>query len=84
MLYMLGDQSTQMLFVDSQRVHAQDFDQFRIHAFAEFAVFVQHVGEPARHACAEVDARFTENTDDAAGHVFTAVVTDAFDHGDGT
>ena len=78
---MLGNQTAQVFLMNSQRVHAQYFYQFRVHAFAEFTVFVEHVGESAGHACTEVDAGFAENTHDAAGHIFTAVVANTFNHG---
>ena len=69
--------------MDSQRVHVQNFHQFGVNAFTEVAIFIQDVSKAAGHTCAEVHAGFPQDTDDAAGHVFTAVVADAFHHGDG-
>ena len=68
--------------MDGQRVNVQHFYQFRVHAFAEVAIFIQNVTKAAGHACAKVDAGFTQHADDAAGHVFTAVVANTFDDGD--
>ena len=59
-------------------------DEFVVVAVDEAPVDVEHVGEAAGHAGAEVDARTAEHDDDAAGHVFTAMVARAFDHGDCT
>src|SRR5690606_31841331 len=47
----------------------------------EQVVLIQHVGETARHAGAEVVAGIAEHSDAAASHVFTAVITRAFHHG---
>ena len=45
----------------------------------EGAVFVPDVGEAAAHAGGEVASGGAEDDDGAAGHVFAAVVADAFD-----
>ena len=63
---------------------AQAFDQFGVDAAFEAAVHIEHVGEATGHAGAEVDAGFAEYGDHAAGHVFAAVVTDAFHYRAGT
>src|SRR5690606_32283619 len=47
----------------------------------EAAVFVQHVGDPARHAGGEIAARHAQHDHGAAGHVFAAVVAHTFHHG---
>jgi len=49
-------------------------------ARCERAVLVEHVRDAAAHAGGEVPARAAEHSDDAARHVFAAVVTDALDH----
>jgi hypothetical protein len=41
-----------------------------------------HIGDAARHAGREVAAGLAEHDDDAAGHVFAAVVAHALDHRD--
>ena len=56
-----------------------DVDQLVVVAVDEVALFVEHVREPARHAGTEVDAGVAEHDDNAAGHVFAAVVAAAFD-----
>ncbi|MNE33608.1 hypothetical protein D3C80_1272900 [compost metagenome] len=58
MLHMFGNQTAQMFFVDGQRFNVQHFHQLWVHAFAELTVFIQNVGETARHTCAEVHAGF--------------------------
>ena len=45
---------------------------------------VQHVGRAAGHAGREVAAHGAQDDDGAAGHVFAAMVPDAFDDGRGT
>ena len=52
-------------------------------ALPEIAVRVPDVGDAAAHAGGEVAAGGAEDDDAAAGHVFAAVVADAFDHGVG-
>ncbi|MNP58441.1 hypothetical protein D3C76_1533550 [compost metagenome] len=84
MLHMLSNQTAQVFFVDRQCVNVQHFDQFRVNAFAELTVFVQDVGEAARHTCAEVHAGFAHYADNPAGHVFTTVIADAFYDGNST
>ena len=46
-------------------------------------IFVKDIGRPAGHAGSKVAASRTEDQHAAAGHVFTAVFTDAFDDGGG-
>ena len=46
-------------------------------------VLVEHIGDAARHAGREVAAGLAEDDDDAAGHVFAAMVAGALDDGDG-
>src|SRR6185312_3777097 len=48
----------------------------------EPALRVVDIGDPAGHAGGEVAARLAENGDDAAGHVFAAVVAGALDDRD--
>ena len=45
--------------------------------------FVQHIGYAARHARREIAAGRAEHDDNAAGHVFAAVIADALDHRNG-
>nr|VFK62536.1 MAG: hypothetical protein BECKUNK1418G_GA0071005_10259 [Candidatus Kentron sp. UNK]VFK70544.1 MAG: hypothetical protein BECKUNK1418H_GA0071006_103119 [Candidatus Kentron sp. UNK] len=46
----------------------------------EITLFIQHIGNAAAHASGEVASGAAENNDDPAGHVFTAVIADAFDN----
>ena len=43
-------------------------------------MWIEHIGNAARHAGGEIAASFADNHDLATGHVFTAVITDAFYH----
>ena len=52
-----------------------------IAALGELAVFVIHVSHAAAHARCKVAAGLAQHHHGAAGHVFAAVVTHAFDHG---
>ena len=49
-----------------------------IDAVNEVACFVIDIGEAAGHASAEVGAGVAEYGNHAAGHVFTAMIADAF------
>ena len=49
----------------------------------EITPLIQHIGNAAAHAGGEVAPGGAENDDDPAGHVFTAVVADTLDDGDG-
>src|SRR5690606_32129706 len=51
-------------------------------ALGKVAVLVENVGHAARHAGSEVAPGLADDDDDAAGHVFAAVVADAFHHRD--
>ena len=55
----------------------------RLQRLAKRAVLVEHIGDAARHAGREVAAGLPEHDDDAAGHVFAAVIARAFDDRDG-
>ena len=64
------------------------FDRFRARPASccsarEGAVFVENIGDAARHAGSEVAPGHAEHDDRAAGHVFATVVADAFDDGGG-
>src|SRR6185437_14612325 len=59
---------------------AQDVDQLVVVAVHEVALEVEHVGEAAGHARAEVEADLAEHRYHAAGHVFAAVVARALHH----
>ena len=65
------------------RRDAMDVDQLVVVAVDEIAIQVEHVGEAAGEAGAEVEAGAAEHAHHAAGHVLAAVVAGAFDHRDG-
>src|SRR5690606_3607273 len=58
---------------------AFDRDHLGVHVGREGARLVEHVGDAAGHAGAEVPARGAQHHDAAAGHVFAAVIADGFD-----
>ena len=47
----------------------------------EIAALIQNVGDAAGHSGGEVASRSAEHDHQAVGHVFAAVVANAFDHG---
>ena len=55
----------------------------RITPNIEVTLFIQYIGDAAAHAGGEVASGAAEHHYDAAGHVFTAVVADTLDDGDG-
>ena len=57
-------------------------DELPIASCLKVAELVEHERYAAGHASREVAARLSKNDYDARGHVFTAVVSDAFDHRD--
>ena len=57
-------------------------DHRHIAATLKRPVFVQHIGNAARHARREIAARLADDDDNAAGHIFAAMVAGAFDHRD--
>ena len=59
-----------------------DVDHLEVDPAEEPAVLVEHVGDAAGHAGAEVAAGAAEHDDPPAGHVLAAVVADALDHRD--
>ncbi len=73
MPHVLGDQAAQMPLRDSREQRPRSTSSgSRVYGISPF---VQYIGESRRHAPA--NAGFTQHADDAAGHVFTAVVADA-------
>src|SRR5262245_40096526 len=64
--------------------HGCKIDNGEVAAAREVAGLVEDVGDAARHAGGEVAPGRADDQDDAAGHVFAAMVADALDHGDGT
>ena len=60
-------------------VELLDADHLRVHALGEIARFVEHVGDAARHAGAEVAPGGAEHDHVAAGHVLAAVIAHGFD-----
>ena len=56
-------------------------DHIEVAKRIEVARFVEHVGDAAAHPSGEVAAGFAEDNDCPAGHIFAAVVADAFDDG---
>ena len=63
--------------------HRLELDHGHVAALGEIAVLVEHIGDAARHAGGEVAAGLADDDDDAAGHVFAAMVADALDDRDG-
>ncbi len=56
-----------------------DVDQFVVVAVDEITVQIQHVGQAAGEAGAEVQAHAAQHHHDAVGHVLAAVIARAFD-----
>ena len=59
--------------------HRLELDHRHVAALGEIALLVEHIGDAARHAGREVAAGLADDDDDAAGHVFAAMVADALD-----
>src|SRR6266478_333251 len=57
-----------------------EFDEFPIASCLKVAELIEHEGYAAGHARREVSACFSENDDDTGCHIFTPVISDAFDH----
>jgi hypothetical protein len=57
-------------------------DEIAVNHFIGFAA--KNVGEAAGHAGAEIKAERAEDEDHAPGHVFAAMLADAFDDGEST
>ena len=76
---MLFDQSTDGSCL---RVVAERFDVYHVEiaALIEITVLIEHVSDAAAHACGKVSACPSENDDDAARHIFAAVIANAFDN----
>src|SRR5579871_6168365 len=57
-----------------------EVDRFEIAALlGEVSVLVEYVGQASAHAGSEVAAASAEHNHEAVGHVFAAVIADAFD-----
>ena len=59
-----------------------ELDHRKIAALGEIALLVEHIGDAARHAGGEIAPRAADDDDDAARHIFAAVIADAFDDGE--
>src|SRR5690606_21355759 len=64
------------------RIDLQEVDLRHVAAIAERAVLVVNIGDAARHAGREIAPGTAKHCDDAAGHVFAAVVARPFDDRD--
>src|SRR5205085_9487096 len=80
---MLLDQVKQIGAIISGRELLQ-LDDAQIAAADEIAHRVPHISNAAAHTGGKVAAGRTKDDDAAAGHVFAAVVADAFDYGVGS
>ena len=65
--------------MSSRLVGLFQLDHVRVAQLGELAVVVVDVGDAAAHAGGEVAAGRADDDDAAAGHVFAAVIADAFD-----
>ena len=69
----------QQLFIGRGRGVFQIDGSFIAAVIAKFARFIKHISESARHARGEVASGFTQDDDQTIGHVFAAMVAQAFD-----
>src|ERR1700722_3174611 len=78
---------TQVLFKDGAQpgfflgVDFRESDEIAMEDLVGFAA--EDIGQAAGHARAEIEAERAEDEDNAASHVFAAVLADAFDNGQG-
>src|SRR5436190_2022196 len=63
--------------------HRRQIDHREIAALGEIAALIENIGDTARHAGGEVASGFADDKNDAAGHVFAAMIANTFDDGDG-
>jgi len=75
------DQSTEDRLVFGDRVQVYGGGVAAL--FGEVAGIVENVGKPAAHAGGEVAATAAQYHDQAFGHVFAAMIAEAFDDGGG-
>ena len=65
-------------------------ERFEIHAGtvaarrAEFAGFIQHIGDASGHAGGEIPARWPKHNDGSPRHILAAVIAHSFDDGRGS
>ena len=64
-----------------RKVDRQEVDGVLVAPSGEVSVDVENVSDSAGHSGREVSSGRTENDDSSAGHVFAAVIADAFDDG---
>ncbi|MNC31744.1 hypothetical protein D3C75_800750 [compost metagenome] len=81
---MLGNHTAQMFFVDGQFFNIDKLNQLRVNTLTEIAVLIEHISETTGHTCTEVHACFADDADNTASHVFTTVIANAFNHGNGS
>lgn len=58
----------------------QQYDFF-VAVAGKGSVFIENISNTAAHAGSKVAAGFAQNDDCAAGHIFTAMIANAFDNG---
>ena len=61
--------------------HREQIHHFHVAPAGKRVVAIPHIGEAAAHARREIPPGRAENHDAAAGHVFAAVIADAFHNG---
>ena len=72
-----------MALISSSSASGSNSTMAILQSDGEVAVFVEHIGDAARHAGREIAAGLAEHDHDAAGHVLAAMVAGALDHRDG-
>ena len=60
--------------------HRVQLDHFLVAMNGELAADIVYIGDPAAHAGCEIAPGITEDDDPATGHVFTTVISYAFDY----
>ncbi|MPN61741.1 hypothetical protein SDC9_209483 [bioreactor metagenome] len=58
--------------------------QLLVYSGIEISVFIQDIGNATTHACGKVFACIPNNNGNSPCHIFTAMVTNAFNNGSGT
>ena len=77
---MPGDKFPEFLYV-SFLFHQRQLNHSHVAVVIEITRFIQYISYTAAHSCSEVASRGAEYNHSSAGHVFAAMIANAFHNG---
>ena len=77
---MPGDKLPEFIYV-TFLLHQRKFNHSHVAVVVEIARFIQYISNTAAHTCSEIASRGAEYNHPSSGHVFAAMIANAFHYG---